>query len=42
MPKRSEGGSLRLLLELPLIELSSDRQLDHRASSKVKVNKLVN
>jgi len=40
--QRSEGRCFRLLLELLLIELSSDRDLDHRASSKVKVNKLVN
>ena len=40
--QRSEGCCFRLLLELLLIELSSDRDLDHRASSKVKVNKLVN
>ena len=40
--QRIEGRFFRLLLELLLIELSSDSDLDHRASSKVKVNKLVN
>ena len=40
--QRSEGRCFRLLLEFSLIELSSDRDLDHRASSKVRVNKLVN
>ena len=42
LAQRSEGCCFRLLLELSLIELSSDRDLDHRASSKVRVNKLVN
>ena len=39
---RCKGRSFHLLLELSLIELSSNRKSDHRASSKVKVNKLVN
>lgn len=39
---RCKGGSFHLLLELSLVELSSNGEPDHRASSKVKVNKLVN
>ena len=39
---RCKGGSFHLLLQLSLIELSSNGEPDHRASSKVKVNKLVN
>ena len=39
---RCKGGSFHLLLQLSLIELSSNGEPDHRASSKVKVNRLVN
>lgn len=39
---RCEGRCFYLLLQLSLVELSSNREPDHRASSKVKVNKLVN
>ena len=42
MTKRFEGGSLNLLLQLCLIELCANGYIDHRASSNVKVNRLVN
>ena len=42
MTKRFEGGSLYLLLQLCLIELCANGYIDHRASSNVKVNRLVN
>ena len=39
---RCKGGGFHLLLQLSFIELSSNGEPHHRASSKVKVNKLVN